>query len=468
MKLLYKLLIFTLPMLSAAGCASYSERLTDVRRAYADGQFEQAYLAAEKNAAVFAKKNSDRDALPALLEAGSVSRTADRIADSQHFLSRAEQIYELHLSEARHSLTGETFALLTDPTTLPYRGSGADALMLCTYRALNALQLGNIAGARQPLMRADIRQKENLALNTKELEATRKAARKDKNATEIDQSRNSPLTKKATKQILEDLPDTHGYELYVNPFTEFLIAFYHRYAGVDAADRETARFRMRRALSLAPNCSALRYEAERLDRGLPSEPSVYLFFEDGMAPYRTEESFTLPIYVGHTVSTVSLAFPKLKRDSGIPGSAKISGGGHTASAELVCDMEAVLSKEFRNSFSTELTRAIASATVKAVAAYAINYSAQQADNGFVSFAALLATSAYNAATAHADLRSWTTLPRAISVARIPLPADRRVALRINDTSRTLHLNGSSNIWVVCVRSPRQGAAPHIAYFPISQ
>lgn len=449
------------------GCASYSERVAEYRQVFGTGDTDRAVELINDMAEDGAEDEHGRDTLVLLLEAGATARAAGRERASQAFFNRAERIYDYWQNMAKVSISREGISLLTNPATLPYRGSGADILMVNTYQALNELQAGKIADARQPLVRLDNHQKEIVAVNAERIEKTREAVEKDENSASIDKTSSSGEMAEVTDEIMKELPDTRGYELYVNPFSEYLYAFYHLYAGVDDADREMARFRMTRALSMAPENKTIRQDVERLNAGAKIPAGVYLFHENGMAPYREEFSILLPIYAGGTFSFVSIALPKLKVDKNVGPFASLCGGGQVGVAELVCDMEAVIAKEYDNDYPGILTRAIASATAKAVASYATNYAARQSGNTYVQIAALLGTALYQYGTATADTRSWNALPKHIGVGRIDMPADRQVTITQGGrTLQTLTLPETGEVWVICVRTMHANSKACVMAFKI--
>ena len=452
-------------LLIMAGCSTYSERVANYRCAFGAGEMERAVELITEMVEDEAEADDGRDTLPFLLESAAAMRAAGRVQESQFLLNRAERVYNYWQDMAKVSISREGISLLTNPATLPYRGMGADILMINTYQALNTLQSGQIAEARQPLVRLDNHQKEVVAANTERIAKTREAVAKDKESANIRQSTNSNEMLKATNQILKDLPDTRGYELYVNPFSEYLYAFYHLYAGVDAADREMARFRMARALSMAPDNTALRQDVERINAGASIRPSVYIFHENGMAPYREEFSITLPIYASHTFSWMSIALPVLKKDKNVGPFATLHGGGQVASAELVCDMEAVLAKEYDNDYSGILTHAIASAVTKAALSYAANYAADRHNDAFLQLITLIGTLVYQECTATADTRSWNSLPKHIGVGRIDLPANRQVTITQGGrTLQTLTLPSTGDVWVICVRTMHTNSKASVMVF----
>lgn len=222
---------------------------------------------------------------------------------------------------------------------------------------------------------------------------------------------------------------------------------------------------MARVAAMAPENRAVRHDLERLQAGNRLPPSVYLFHENGMSPWRKEQEFYLPIYAGGTLSMVAMALPTLETDADCGAFAEIRSGGTRATAELLCDMEAVIAQEYKNDFPGLLTRAIASATAKAVAAYAANYAAQQSGDVFIQLGTFIATAAYQVATNVADTRSWVSLPKHIGVTRLDLPADRRVALYLNGQRlETVSLPSQGDVYVIYLRTMHRGSKPSVQLF----
>jgi hypothetical protein len=82
----------------------------------------------------------------------------------------------------------------------------------------------------------------------------------------------------------------------------------------------------------------------------------------------------------------------------------------------VADMDRVVQTEFSKDYPGILTRAIISATAKAIAQYALE---EQGSNA-ASIASIV-VAAYSFASTAADVRIWTALPKDFQVARFPKP-----------------------------------------------
>jgi hypothetical protein len=164
---------------------------------------------------------------------------------------------------------------------------------------------------------------------------------------------------------------------------------------------------------------------------------------------------------------MGLALPKLEEDNNRAGFATLVGGGQAARAELVGDVDAMMTQEYKNDLPGILTRAIASATAKAVAAYAANYAAQQSGNSLAVLGAFVSTTVYQVASNVADTRSWNSLPKQIGVSRIDLPANRTVEVVVNGQTISTHrLPTEGDVWVIHLRTMHYGSRPSVQLFRI--
>ena len=86
-------------------------------------------------------------------------------------------------------------------------------------------------------------------------------------------------------------------------------------------------------------------------------------------------------------------------------------------------MDRVVQTEFSKDYKGILTRAIISATVKAVAQYAL-----QEEGSTASSIASIIVGAYSFASTAADVRIWTSLPKNFQVARFKKPENGNLSI----------------------------------------
>jgi hypothetical protein len=87
-------------------------------------------------------------------------------------------------------------------------------------------------------------------------------------------------------------------------------------------------------------------------------------------------------------------------------------------------MDRVIQTEFSKDYPGILTRAIISATAKAIAQYAF----EKQDSSESSIASIF-MAAYTYATTAADVRIWTSLPKEFQVARFPKPTSGKIKVK---------------------------------------
>ena len=101
----------------------------------------------------------------------------------------------------------------------------------------------------------------------------------------------------------------------------------------------------------------------------------------------------------------------------------IKAAGNNYKTQLVADLDRVIQTEFSKDFKAILTRAIISATVKAITQYAL-----EEEGSYEASIASILVGVYSFATTAADIRIWTTLPKDFQVARFQIPEDRSLTI----------------------------------------
>ncbi|MCL1857026.1 MAG: hypothetical protein FWF84_05240 [Kiritimatiellaeota bacterium] len=403
-----------------AGCTTYDKQISAVRENYIAGDFDAALAKTQKK-----QKDSGNDALIWKLEHATILRAAGRIDESVAAFDDAYDLYMENLDAAKIRLLRGGAELLTTPANAPYWGTGYDGIMINTYQALNALQRGEIERARVDLVRAYNLQQEVVAMNASRIEKEQEEAAKDANVASAVESGKGITS--GVEQMAEIRAELGVYADYVNPFTVWLDALYHATQGLDASDMERARRSFERASTFAPRNATVREDFGRITNGQRIASGVYVIFETGMAPRLQEVSFRLPLLIQH-VPYIGLSYPKLVLDPTYVRELGVRAEGRTVTTERMASMDAIIAREFDGNFPGILTKAIASAVLKAVAAAVANEAAKQSDSGLLQLGTFVGTMAYQIATDVADTRSWQTLPKEFHIAKIAMPQDRTLQL----------------------------------------
>ncbi|MDR1281765.1 MAG: hypothetical protein LBK99_13210 [Opitutaceae bacterium] len=469
------------------GCSTYSKKSASLDTAFRTGNLPIAVEEVDK----LAVKNADskKDSLIYHLEQGAVLRAAALAADSgivipalapgsakkstgaettltsasprdlllrsNTALDAAEGRANEWEEEAKVKVGSEAGAAFTNLANLPYRGRGYDKVMLSTYKALNHLQLGDTDSARVELNRAFRHQAAAVEENARRIAAQEKEiedAREGRLASEDGQKvagfdvagvmatiESSPEAR-ADNTAIEAVANSRPYADYVNPFSVLLDGLFFENCAMDSDDLEHARKSFERLSSMVPGNAYIKQDLADINAGKPSKGITYVIYESGSAPYREERKITLPVSLvsNSPMPNVVIAWPYLKfyDSSASPISIAAAGAGDAGvSPALVCDMNSVIARDFKNEWPAILTKSIISSAAKAIIDAGIQAGVKSAmkDQGatgqIVQLFAKVGTLVTQAAVTIADTRQWRSLPKEFHYARLQTPADRVLIIR---------------------------------------
>lgn len=445
-----RLLTLTALVVTLAGCGTYKGQ-NKILGYWTSGNIAQA----EKEATARATKEANgKDGIVWKLEQATVLRAAGKMEESTRAFAFAEARMDQYAEEAKVKVGNEAGALLSNQANLPYRGRSYDGIMLNTYKALNYLALGQPDKARPEIIRAYQRQQDAVAENQRRLERTQEQLAQTKDKDKVEAAQSDARFQSQLAGSYAHLDELKSYADYVNPFTVLLDGIYFLHQRTGGSDLERARKSLERILAFGgPNkyieADLQAVEAAVLGQEIP--PTTYVLFETGCAPMRDQIRIDIPILITD-VSYVGAAFPKLVFNDSFVPSLSITANGAAEHTVLVASMDSVIGLAFKNELPTIITKTVAATVVKAVAAYAANRAASQADNVAGIFVRL-ATAAYQAAVNVADTRTWTTLPKQFQYCRLPTPPDRQLEIGVaGSPQKTKVTVGEGSINVVYVRS----------------
>lgn len=440
---------------------------------YEHGDFPRA---AEEATAV-ADKADKRDRVVFRLEQGAILRTAGRLQDSTKALDPADELITKFDEQPDVSLSREAIAALTNLTTLDYKGYCYDRIMMNVYKALNYMEIGELDKARVELRRAYERQKEAVDRYSKQIEADQKL-REEKNSKQgdfdVQRAANDPTFAGKVTQLYADIPDMRSYETYANPFAEYLQGIFYMADAAGADDRERAATALRRVAGMVQGNDYLPQDvslSQDVANGQPLPQMTYVLFETGLAPVREEFRIDIPIFLVNIftptyINYAGAAFPKLKPQPMGAENLTIRAGEQQYSTQLLCDMDAVIEKEFKNELPMVITKTLVAAGTKAAIAFAAGYSVRGQDP-FIQFLVQTLAFGYQYGTTQADLRTWQTLPKQFQVARFATPADEQIwmVLPNGGTLEPIQLrDGTVNI--VYIKSVNWSRPPVVRQFTL--
>jgi hypothetical protein len=430
-------LLFLITVLT--GCVSnYTESAKNFQTLYSSGDYANSLIEAQSLVAQATPENE----VVLKLQLANVQREAGKIKESVDTFESVENLYQGYDATAEVSLSAESISAFSNPYALPYRGRSYDRIMTATYRALNYLELGDQAKARVALNRGLFRQED----------AKRMVAEKERIAREemgnVDASNSSAggvvrssEVYSATSQATADFVGLPIYQDYMNPLSVWLhgVFFLHTAQGIE--DVEKARKSLERAQALAPQNPSIKEDAIWAAKSgarptVEGKCIIYVVHETGEAPAWTEHKFQLPLIIfDRNAPIVSVAFPKI---SPVPNqdTLAIKYKTETYNPALLASVDGMVAREFNDELPVVKTRAVASATIKGIAAYVANKAAEENNrrhgtqgSGFLYLATIITTNTYTTRSAQADLRNWATLPKNISMVRMVVPISEKIHIQ---------------------------------------
>lgn len=299
-------------------------------------------------------------------------------------------------------------AMLND-SLLDYVPSPAEAILVNYYKSLAFLRKGEPGNARVELNRADDRTRRAVDHYAKEIEAAQAAAAGK------DGSYSDPSVKSGVDSKFPEMSQWAPYKEFVVPPVTYLHAlFLSRSNG--PGDRQRGAELFNRVRGLIEENETVEQDAKEAARGgtCPTNDCVWVLAEQGLGPELEERRLDVIVPTFQGPITVAFALPALKsRIESDPVPVKVVAGEARFNPQPLGSMDRVVQTEFQRRFPGIVTRALVSATVKAVAQKQINDNAGQYGALFSLAGNLMASM-----TSAADVRSWRTLPGQFSVARL--------------------------------------------------
>ena len=124
---------------------------------------------------------------------------------------------------------------------------------------------------------------------------------------------------------------------------------------------------------------------------------------------------------------------------------------------MICEMDEVIGRDFKTGLPGVIIRTVASAALKASATK--NAGDKNGDLGKI------AGTVYQIFSTKADLRTWTTLPKAFAVTRIETPNNRKLTLLVGSQKSEIIVN-AGKVCVVYVKGFVDGAPLKIHQFKL--
>ena len=359
--------LLTLCLLS--GCAMTVERHLDSVR--------NDFLGSNEIDKDFSNKNN----LDLLFTADSLFHTMDySSADAAY-----EEFNKRNTDVTRASFSREATSVLFGANVNEYRPYMMDMLFVSYYQLWMALAESRYDDARVIINQSYARQQDMSRAYAKTTENNKQELLKHSELNRALESDNTTWT---------------AYRDIMNPALMYLSGIYFLNNG-EFSDAETY---LKRASGMMPNNSFIASDLKYAEKELVPNNTVWVFIEDGFAPKLIEKRVSLPIVSGDVKSMVTVATSEPKFFN---STIKIDATQDLAS------VDAMFMTEYNEYRINDTARALTSA----VARMALQSSVYNSKNSVAPILGLLST-AYSEITTNADIRTWVTLPKNISVMRM--------------------------------------------------
>ena len=406
------ILIILSSVVFLAGCNNCSNEIGVFDAQISSGQYQQAL--SYSSAKIKNSKTPSKDDVLWSLQAGTASRLQGLYEQSLTHFSEAESDMK-HFNQERDDSLNNLASVTVNDMLMPYYAMNCEAVMVNAYKALNHLEMDNYDGARIEFNRAIERERRAKEYFAKELSQ----ARNEANAASAEARENvqNSQFKDMLYQRYPALKNFEPYSNYSNPFVSYLAGLFFLHNG----DADKAEFLIKETVGAVPGNTYVKSDFENLMQGQTyNNQMVWVFFENGLAPYKEEFRIDLPLFLAtNKVQYMGIALPMLKYRIAPFSNLCVQAEGQRFHTEHLCDMDKVIETEFNKIYDAIFMRAIISATAKAILQYSLN---EQQNGGAVALIAAI----YSYATTTADCRIWSSLPKEFQVLRIPAPADRKL------------------------------------------
>ncbi len=418
--LLFAILTLSI-LLFSTGCNTPKDNLKVFNTSFEASNYDNSALFAQKK--IGCRKDPAGEDLLWTLQLGTVERIRQNFPKSTDCFDKAEDMLKYYDEQFKGGdIIGSTVA---SDNVNPYRGEEYDGVMVNTYKALNFMAEGKLDLARVEFNRALDRQrraKEKFVEEINKLNAELEKKQQENAFTK------SNVENQTTYDLLaQKYPNLYNFQAYpdfVNPFATYLAGVFFNLAGDHAKAVDLLKESYGMVGSNPFIAEDLSTTEEILNGKKQLENTVWVIFENGLGPVKKEFRLDIPLFIAtNKIKYVGIALPKLEfRNKAFPYLI-INSDGTEYMTLPVADMDRIVQTEFSKDYGGILTRAIISATAKALAQYALE---EQGSNE-ASIASIF-VAAYSFASTAADVRIWTALPKDFQVARLPKPENGKLKI----------------------------------------
>lgn len=314
--------------------------------------------------------------------------TADSLFHKNKFLDSDAAYSEFNNRNIKlngTSILREAGGVLGGSLLNDYRPYMMDNLFVSYYQIWNALADGRYDDARVFINQSYAKQQE-MSLEYKRLIESN----------QNDASKNSGVSKMLEDENLQ----WHAFRDIMNPALTYLAGIYFLHDG----DFENAETYLRRVAGMAPDNTFVKMDLKLSEKQQLPNSINWVFIEDGFAPKLREKRIHVPVNSGNEPIFVTLA---TSEPHFTPDSKKIK------DSELIADVDAMFMTEYSQYRINEAIRAFSSMIAKT----ALQTSIYKSDSKYAGLFGLIG-GLYSIVSTNAEVRTWATLPKNISIIRL--------------------------------------------------
>ncbi len=408
-------------LLFSTGCNAPRNHLKVFNKHFEASNYDNSALFAQQK--ISRKKNPTGEDLLWALQLATVERIRQNFQKSTEYFDKSEDMLKYYDEQFKGGdIIGSTVA---SDNVIPYRGEEYDGVMVNTYKALNFMAEGKLDLARIEFNRALDRQRRAKEKFVEEINKLNAELEKNQRQNALAKSSvENPTTHQLLAEKYPNLYNFQAYPDFVNPFATYLAGIFFNLVG----DHSKAVDLLKESYGMVADnpyiAEDLSTTEKILDGQARLENTVWVIFENGLGPVKEEFRIDLPLFIAtNKVKYVGIALPKLEfRDKAFPY-LLVDSDSRQCMTLPVADMDRVVQTEFSKDFGGILTRAIISATAKAIAQYAL-----EEQNSTAGSIGSIIVAAYSFASTAADVRIWTALPNDFQVARFPKPQNGKLKI----------------------------------------
>lgn len=411
--------------LGAAGCGTFSQYPAGMEKTTLGPLRTGQKTGYQKT---FHKRTNGTARVLFAMEMGRVAQLEGDFAESRAAFAAAIAATEDQDNRATVSARGAAAqggAVLVNDKAIPYRAPSYERTLVHHYQALNYLAAGDLNGAGVEVRRASREQDE--ALQRHEREIAKSKSKTENVSPDEERDPNLGAVYAGLDQLAGSVKSS-----FQNAATFYLSSVIWEMLG----EANDAYIDVKKALEIAPENIYLQMDAVRLAKRLgmredledferrfphaakmPADGSdklagkarLVVICEEGLVPKKSEVSVAYPLPSADSIGSVAL--PTYAEVPPPPVPVRVALDGQAlASTAPICNVGALAARALAEQMPGILTRQVARAVAKAVAAKAA--SDQRGTAGELGG---LAVTLYNVLSEQADLRSWLTLPAHVQV-----------------------------------------------------